>query len=147
MRSFKNNGHSDNAIDLAGLNCLEGVKVDNCRPRESVSSSPSSDLFFLEKYVLPWMGEDAFDGLCIHPPREQSNVCFDAPMKRELMALVTEQVKALDFKKNPVGLAVSNQLPAVFNDYDILACASCLSGSFGDGVGLTMCQQCVLSSP
>ena len=40
------------------------------------------------------MEEDAFDGL-----REQSNVCFNVPMKRGLMALVRGQTKALDFKR------------------------------------------------
>ena len=49
------------------------------------------------------MGEDAFDGLCFHPPGEQSNVCFDVPMERELMAFVRAQVNTLDFKRNHGG--------------------------------------------
>ena len=34
----------------------------------------------------------------------------------------------------------------MFNDYDILERASCLSGFFGDNVGLTMCRQCAADS-
>ena len=49
---------------------------------------------------MPNEGEDAFDGLCFHPPGEQSNVCFDVPMEFELMATVRAQVKALGFKRN-----------------------------------------------
>ena len=60
----------------------------------------TAETVMIDLQSLLWMGEDAFDGFCFHPPEEQSNVSFDVTMKCDLMALVRAQVKALDFKGN-----------------------------------------------
>ena len=65
-----------------------------------VDDSSKELTFLLQKYVLFWTAEDAFDAHGFHPPRDLSNVCFDVPMIRELVALVRAQVEALDFKRN-----------------------------------------------
>ena len=49
--------------------------------------SSSQDLTSIrDEYVLQWMGEDAMNGLCLHPPGVQSYVCRYVRMIRELMA-------------------------------------------------------------
>ena len=46
-------------------------------------SFPCQDLTsVLDKYVPEWMGKDAVDGLCFHPPRVQSYLCCDLPTNR-----------------------------------------------------------------
>ena len=45
-----------------------------------VSSSSWNLTSILDNYVPEWMGEDAFDDLCFHPPWVQSFVCFALPM-------------------------------------------------------------------
>ena len=46
MKKFENNaivrniGHFDNAMDLASLEDLEGMKVDSIKPQKIASSSP-----------------------------------------------------------------------------------------------------------
>ena len=48
---------------------------------------------------------------------------------------------------SPAGAtACAECLLGMFNEYDILECASCQPGFFGDGVGLTMCQECAVGS-
>ena len=47
-----------------------------------VSFSSQNLISILDKYVPEWMGEDAIDGLCFHPPKVQSYACFDLPMNR-----------------------------------------------------------------
>ena len=42
--------------------------------------------------------------------------------------------------------ACTNCLLGMFNDYEILECACCQLGFFGDGVGLTICQRCAVGS-
>ena len=44
-----------------------------------------------DQYVLQWMGEDAFDVPCFHPP--ENNVRFDVPMTSELTAVCQGPVK------------------------------------------------------
>ena len=46
------------------------------------------------------MGGDAFDGRCFHPVGDQCKVSFEVPIKRELLALVRAQVKALNSKES-----------------------------------------------
>ena len=49
--------------------------------RSTQTSSSSQDLTsFLDKYVPEWMGKDALDGLCSHPPWATTDVCFDLPV-------------------------------------------------------------------
>ena len=38
--------------------------------------------------------------------------------------------------------ACTNRLPGIFNNFDILDCASCQVRFCDDGVGLTLCRQC-----
>ena len=52
----------------------------------SQSSSRALSLTFVT-YVLYPDGRNAFDGYSIHPPGEQSSLCFDVPTIRELMAV------------------------------------------------------------
>jgi len=109
---------------------LERVIRDQGRTTQVTLSS--QDLTsILDKYVLHWMGGDAFDGICFHPPGEQSNVCFEVPMKRELMALVRAQVKALDFKRNH-GLMNSGRdlLQRTFSFSDAHAIANSITKNF-----------------
>ena len=71
----------------ADRSVLERMIRDQGRTTK-VSLSSQDLTSILDKYVLQWMGEDAIDGLCFHPPGEQSSVYFDVPMIRELIALV-----------------------------------------------------------
>ena len=58
------------------------------------SSSPLRIfLALLEKHRLPWMEEDALDGLSFHSPRVQSNVCF-------IGCPCQTTCEALDFKRS-----------------------------------------------
>ena len=53
-----------------------------CDPdRSTQASSSSQDL----TSILQWMRDDAFDGHCSHPPRDQSSVCVFVRVIRELM--------------------------------------------------------------
>ena len=54
---------------------------DQCQTTK-VSFSSQNFTSILDKYVPEWMGEDAINGLCFHPPRVQSYACFDLPMNR-----------------------------------------------------------------
>ena len=60
---------------------LECIIRDQGQTTE-VSFSSQNLTSILDKYVLEWMGEDAIDGLCFHPPKVQSYACFDLPMNR-----------------------------------------------------------------
>jgi hypothetical protein len=85
----------------------------------------------LDTYVLYWMAGDAFDGECFHPPGQQSDLCFEVPMKRELQALVRAQVKALDFTRShdlmKHGHAVLDQ---TYSSSDALAISAGITKNF-----------------
>ena len=48
----------------------------------TVSFSSQNVTSILDIYVPEWMGEDAFDDLCLLPTKEHSIVCLDVPMIR-----------------------------------------------------------------
>lgn len=83
----------------AGGDVLDRVLLEQRKARDQ--SLEKQDLLkVLDKYILHWMGGDAFDGECFHPPGEQRNVCFEVPLKHELEGLVRAQVKALEFTRH-----------------------------------------------
>jgi hypothetical protein len=108
---------------------LERVIRDQGRAtEESLSFADLTSI--LKKYVLHWMGGDAFDGRCFHPPGEQSNVCFDVPMKKELFALVDSQMKALEFRRNHGLMSSSRGLMRTFSVSDANAIAQSITKNF-----------------
>jgi len=107
---------------------LEKVIRDEGRKTRFSSGDLTS---ILDKYVLHWMGGDSFDGRCFHLPGEQSNVCFDVPMKRELLALVRAQVKGLEFRRNH-GFSQSGRgvLQRTFSFSDLHVVANSITKNF-----------------
>jgi hypothetical protein len=85
---------------IFGLSNVVLDRVFGQRAAANKDLSSAEVVQLLDEYVLYWMAGDAFDGECFHPPGQQSNLCFEVPMKKELQALVRAQVRALDYRRN-----------------------------------------------
>ena len=76
---------------------LQWLSSTPAAPYSVVQDKSSSPLrifvALLEKHRLPWMEEDALDGLSFHSPRVQSNVCF-------IGCPCQSTCEALDFKRS-----------------------------------------------
>ena len=71
------------------------IQSRQCHPRTSdvrLSRVPSKATFLLDKLVLLSRGEEASDFHCLSPADEQSILCLNAALIRDLMAPVRAQV-------------------------------------------------------
>ena len=96
-----NTGRFANEVDLAGSDFLEGMKVDSLRP-QNIARSRSTERCqplareFNEKVEELHLPVPSLTSTCcvgvgrrFRPPGKQSSVCFEVPMKREIMARVS----------------------------------------------------------